>query len=318
MKRKKWLWLLLLLPIIPLVFFPSFLFYTTAPVVEGESSFNIEYNASQSLDFYYPTHKKYEQNPLLIFVHGGGWVTGRKESINFNIFSGAIKKVRAAGFAVASPSYTLAEGGKSPFPQNISDVIDAINWLKENAQKYGLDSNRIGLMGESAGAHLALMITLHAYADEHPTWSQPKIDYLVDVYGPTEMRELYFSETVDSLNSFIRKLPAMLREPLDISQNLMGFDPQKDSLKAFKFMRYYSPIRYLKSDIPPFLVIHGDQDQVVNVEQSRLLVARMDSLKLENQYYELAGVNHAFIGATNAQRDSVHKWISDFIIKQYQ
>jgi len=317
MKRKKWLWLLLLLPIIPLVFFPSFLFYTTAPVVEGESSFNIDYNERQSLDFYYPTQKKYEQDPLVIFVHGGGWITGRKESINFNRFNGAIEKVRAAGFAVASPSYTLATDGNSPFPQNIRDVIEAINWLKANAIEYGLDSNRIGLMGESAGAHLALMLTLHAYADEHPQWSKPKIDYLVDVYGPTEMKDLYFSETVDSLNSFIRKLPAMLREPLDISQNLMGFDPQKDSLKASKFMNDYSPIRYLNSGMPPTLVIHGDHDQLVAVEQSRRLVARMESLKLEYKYYELAGVNHAFIGATDTQSDSVQFWISNFIIKQY-
>lgn len=317
MKRKKWLWLLLLLPIIPLVFFPSFLFYTTAPVVEGESSFNLDYNASQSLDLYYPTQKKYQQNPLLIFVHGGAWITGRKESINFNRFNGAIEKIRAAGFAVASPSYTLAEGGKSPFPQNIHDLIEAINWLKAKADQYDLDSNRIGLMGESAGAHLALMLTLNAYADEHPQWSRPKIDYLVDVYGPTEMKDLYFSETVDSLNSFIRKLPAMLREPLDITSNLMGFDPQKNSVKALRFMRNYSPIRYLKADIAPILVIHGDQDQLVDVEQSRRLVARMDSLKLTYQYHELAGVNHAFIGATDAQTDSVQNWISDFIIKQY-
>ena len=317
MKRKKWLWLLLLLPLIPLIFFPSFLFYTTAPVVEGESSFNIDYNAEQSLDFYYPTQKKFELAPLVVFVHGGGWITGRKESINFNRFNGAIEKLRAAGFAVASPSYTLAEGGKSPFPENIHDLIEAISWLKNHASMYDLDSNRIGLMGESAGAHLVLMLALHAYVDEHPEWPQPKIDYLVDVYGPTEMKDLYFSETVDSLNSFIRKLPALLREPLDITVNLMGFDPQKDSVKAMEFMDNYSPIRYLRSDIPPCLVIHGDQDQLVNVEQSRRFVARLDSLKVSYKYHELAGVNHAFIGATDAQRDSVQKWISNFIISQY-
>lgn len=317
MKRKKWLWLLLLLPIIPLTFFPGFLFYTTAPIVEGLSDFNLAYNEKQALDIYFPTQKKYEADPVVVFIHGGAWITGRKESINFNRFNGAVEKLRAQGFAVVSPSYTLAEDGISPFPQNIKDVIDAVLWLKKNASAYELDSNRIGLLGESAGAHLGLMLAFHAYADAHPDWPRPEIDYLVDVYGPTEMRTLYFSEKLDSLNSFIEDLPAILREPLDISRNLMGFDPQKDSVKASQFMHEYSPINFLKSELPPVLIIHGDQDQLVSVEQSQLLVAKMDSLNLNFEYHELEGVNHAFLGVTDSQKDSIQFWISRFILKQY-
>jgi len=317
MKRKKWLWLLFLLPIIPLAFFPGFLFYTTAPIIEGANSYNISYNEKQALDLYFPTQKKYERSPLLIFMHGGAWIVGRKESINFNRFNGAIENLRAQGFAVASLSYTLAEDGISPFPQNIKDIIEAINWLKSQGEEYSIDTNRIGLMGESAGAHLALMLTFHAYADEHPEWSRPKIDYLVDIYGPTEMKHLFLSETLDSLNSFARKLPSVLGEPLDIIQNLMGFDPKKDSLKANKFMRDYSPICFLKSELAPLLIIHGDEDQVVPIEQSRQLIARMDSFNLNYEYHELAGVNHAFIGASDAQMDSIQNWISTFILKQY-
>lgn len=317
MKRKKWLWLLLLLPIIPLTFFPGFLFYTAAPVVEGQSSFNIKYNQQQALDIYFPTQKKFEADPIVIFIHGGAWITGRKESINFNRFNGAVENLRAQGFAVISPSYTLAADGISPFPQNIKDIIDAVLWLKKNASTYALDSNRIGLLGESAGAHLGLMLAFHAYADAHPEWPRPEIDYLVDVYGPNEMRTLYFSETLDSLNSFIEDLPAILREPLDISRNLMGFDPQKDSVKASQFMYEYSPINFLKPALPPVLVIHGDQDQLVSVEQSRRLVAKMDSLNLNCEYHELEGVNHAFLGATDSQKDSIQNWVSQFIIEQY-
>jgi acetyl esterase/lipase len=317
MKRKKWLWLLLLLPIIPLTFFPGFLFYTTAPIVEGLSDFNLAYNEKQALDIYFPTQKKYEADPVVVFIHGGAWITGRKESINFNRFNGAVEKLRAQGFAVVSPSYTLAEDGISPFPQNIKDVIDAVLWLKKNASAYELDSNRIGLLGESAGAHLGLMLAFHAYADAHPDWPRPEIDYLVDVYGPTEMRTLYFSEKLDSLNSFIEDLPAILREPLDISRNLMGFDPQKDSVKASQFMHEYSPINFLKPELPPVLIIHGDQDQLVSVEQSQLLVAKMDSLNLNFEYHELEGVNHAFLGVTDSQKDSIQFWISRFILKQY-
>jgi acetyl esterase/lipase len=317
MKRKKWLWLLLIVIVLPLIFFPLFLLYTSAPIVEGDSEFNLSYNSDQYLDFYYPTKAKFQKSPLIVFAHGGGWIIGNKESINFNRFNGAIEKLRAEGFAIASPSYTLAEDGISPFPQNIKDLIDAIDWLKKNSETYSIDTNRIGLFGESAGAHLSLMIALHAYAEKHPQWSHPKIDYLVDVYGPIKMNDLNFSENVDSLYSYINHLPDMLRGPLDIRKNLFGFDPQEDSLKTKIFMDLYSPFCFIKNDMPPILIIHGDEDQIVPIKQSRDLKGRLDSFNLEYKYHELVGVNHGFIGANESQKDSIQDWVSRFIISQY-
>jgi acetyl esterase/lipase len=317
MKRKRWLWLILILAILPFIFFPVFLLYTTAPIVEGNSEFNVAYSSEQSLDFYYPTKAVFQKSPLILFAHGGGWIVGNKESINFNRFNGAVEKLRAKGFALASPSYTLAKNGESPFPQNIKDLLDAIDWLKKNSDSYGIDTNKIGLFGESAGAHLSLMIALHAYADEHPHWSQPKIDYLIDVYGPSKMNDLYLSENVDSLYSYINQLPAILKEPLDIRKNLFGFDPQEDSIQTKKFMDMYSPFRFITEAMPPILIIHGTQDLIVPIKQSRDLKVRLDSFKLNYQYHELEGVNHAFIGATESQEDSIQDWISSFILSHY-
>ena len=94
-------------------------------------------------------------HPCVILIHGGGWMGGTKD-----VYAGLAKQFNRAGFSVVAINYTLAQEGKLEtwWPAQIIDVQNAMKWLRDNHDIFGIDPNRIGVLGHSAGAHLALML----------------------------------------------------------------------------------------------------------------------------------------------------------------
>lgn len=288
-----------------------------SPITVGEIEYSIPYKSDKLLDIYFPTKAVYEKSPIILFFHGGGWMVGRKESINLFRFNESIAKLRDRGYTVISPEYTLASKGKSPFPNCIIDAYDAVNWVLKNAEEYHLDTRNFGVFGESAGAHIAMMVAYCDPAQYMSGYHHFPFDYVVDVYGPNDLQGLYESALVDSINHYIDKLPDPLAKRLDISSQLLGFDPKEDTLKAFRFMETYSPIHYVNSQAPNTLIIHGDEDILVPIDQSIALKNKLDSAGVSYEIHVAKGVNHAFIGATKDQNKEIQSWIVDFIAKQY-
>lgn len=288
-----------------------------APILQGKVHYRIPYKANQTLDIYRPINSLYEKAPVLIYFHGGAWVVGRKEAINMNRFNGAINTLREAGYCVISPSYTLAKDGKSPFPECIKDAYDAISWLEKHGEEFQLDLRNVGIFGESAGAHIAMMV---AFAQPESFEASPhsiKFNYLIDVYGPADMDMLYHGPTLDTIGAYLNKLPASVKQRLDLSRKLFGFDPAADSIRANDFMKRYSPSNYLTEKAPPTLIIHGNSDRVVPVEQSLQLRKKLDILGIPNEYHELDKVDHGFIKAKKDQRRQVQTWLSNFVQEHY-
>ncbi len=143
------------------------------------------------------------------------------------------------------------------------------------------------------------------------------INYVVDAYGPTDLDKLYHMQTIENYNNRVESLPGGLRKHLDITHHLFGFDPDQDTLKAQDIIKKYSPINYLNQDIPPTIIIHGDKDQIVPVEQSIILNRLLDSLSIENEFHLVTDVNHAFRGASKEQKKEIQTWIVEFIEKHY-
>lgn len=307
----------IILTIIGIAYFIYFFTANKAPFLSGTVDRGIPYSKELKLDVYYPTKFVYEKSPLVIFIHGGGWIAGFKESINNNRFNSTINKLRDRGYTIITPNYTLARDGVSPFPSCFQDIYQVMDWVDTHADSLELDLNNVGLFGESAGAHIALMVA-YAEANQFESNAIPfPIRYVVDVYGPTELTGIYHQETVDSMNAIIETLPEPIHSRLNITEQLFGFNPEVDSTRTANYLHLNSPYHYAHPNVPPTLIIQGDDDMIVPAGQSQLLHQALDSMGVETILYMLPGVNHGFIGATSNQRETLQQWIFDFIVGKY-
>lgn len=313
---KKLLVAVLVLGFIAGIYAIYFLVSNNAPITQGEIQYAVKYKEGLSLDIYSPIEEVYEEHPVIIFFHGGGWFAGRKESINFNRYNRAVSELREKGYYLIAPEYTLATKEHSPFPNCIQDAFEVVKWVKANQASYGFDLNNVGVFGESAGGHIALMTT---YSDPTDFSSKRPISlqYVVDIYGPTDLEKLFHSQMIDSLTTLLNKLPNRLGDHLDISHRIFGFDPDEDSSKTTNFLAKYSPVSYLREGLPPTLMIHGNADVVVPIQQSLDLHAELNERGIINEFHSLPNVNHAFIGASQAQKDSIQSWVTAFVLSKY-
>ena len=307
--------LILAIGILILIYFLS---ATQPPILKGRVEYGITYKQDLDLDIYFPTQRLYEKSPVVLFFHGGAWVTGRKESLNLKRLNGSIHALRENGYTIISPEYTLARDGKSPFPDCIVDSYDAVNWIVEHADSLQLNMDNFGVMGESAGGHIALMNAFAKPSDFGLEYPKTDFNYIVDIYGPTDLLSLYESQTVDSLNAVLTELPKLIREPLDLPKVLFGFDPREDSTKRIEMSLKYSPITYLHENIPPVLMVQGTADIVVPPQQTQLLKATLDSLDIPNEILFLEGVHHGFFFASDEQKSQTQKNIHQFITEHRQ
>ena len=322
--KKRWRFIRRFIIVISIIFliFPAwllwFLIANDAPVIYGSVIWHEPYKEDFHTDIYLPTQIKFEKTPVVLYIHGGAWIGGNKATVNNNRFNGAFNSLRENGYAIVSPEYTLAKLDKPPFPDCIKDVSTALQWIKLNANEYNFDINNIGVFGESSGAQIAMML---AYPDDKVSFltnNQPNINYVINVYGPTDLEKLYQLPLLDSLKNMIDRLPERLEKRLDITNYLFGFDPEKDTARRKEYMAFYSPVNYISNTAPATLIIHGEEDQLVPVEQSKTLKQKLDSVQVENKIHILINTNHAFRGATEQQKDSVQRWIVDFIKQKYR
>ena len=203
--------------------------------------------------------------PLLIFIHGGGWRSGKKEDYRVYTLAFAQK-----GYVTASISYRLSKAAK--YPAAIEDVRCAVRWLRAHAAEYDVDPDKIALIGGSAGGHLSL---LAGYADDD-AFAAPcdadvssRVQAIVDLYGPVDLTTEY-ARTHDLTTSFFG---ASYEQA-----------PEKYALA--------SPLHWLTPDDPPTLIFQGTIDDLVPVSQSDTLHAALDRAGVFNEYHRLKGWPH--------------------------
>jgi acetyl esterase/lipase len=286
-----------------------FLISNDAPIITGNVIRNIAYKPGLELDLYRPTKDVYEKAPVVVYIHGGAWMGGLKESLNFNRFNQGISLLREAGYTVVSINYSLAQSGKSAFPACIEDASDAVDWITSQAEVYNLDINNIGLLGESAGAHIAMML---AYAPNARQYT-----YVVDVYGPNHLAGVLHSPIIDSLGVFLAKLPEKYQSEVSAEKYIFALDPKANAAEIQQMIETFSPYNFITSAVPPTLIIHGDSDRIVPIDQSLNLHHKLDSLIVENELFVIPGADHNFIGASAEQKTAFQKRMVDFIMEHY-
>lgn len=321
MAKKRWrigVRLILLMLIIPIMALTYFLFANKAPILEGKIIYGETYRPNHELDIYMPTERKHTHIPVVVFVHGGAWIGGFKESVNSNRFNEVFNRLRANGYAIVSPNYTLARNGNTPFPDCIRDVYEAMYWVEQKADSLEFDLDNVGIFGESAGAHISMMVAFDSaqkYTDKVFTYP---LRYVVDIYGPNELQGIYHQHTVDSMNALIEELPEPIKSSVNITEHLFGFDPKTDSTRAAKYLVENSPRIYAHAEVPPTLIIQGDKDLIVPLSQSVELSQKLDSLEVMNHLHIIPDANHGFIGSTKDQKTQIHNWIYEFVVEYYQ
>ena len=200
------------------------------------------------LDLYMPDD--IENPALLVWVHGGVWRAGSRKSVN------GLELV-PQGYAFASVSYRLSP--VAPFPAQIHDIKGAIRYLRAHADEYGYDASRIGILGASAGAHLAALaaVTNGSAAHEGTTGGNldvsSDVDVLVSYFGASNLTTILGQSTEFGLGV---RVPAL--------ELLYGGPPAKNDALA----RLASPVFYLDANDPPMYLLHGDADPQMPIEQT--------------------------------------------------
>ena len=206
-------------------------------------------NPMWKLDLAIPAAKGDELRPAVVFIHGGGWRAGDKRAGYF--LQGAIDYAEK-GYVGISVNYRLT--GEAPFPACVEDVRCAVRWLRAHAKEYGVDPQRIGAYGNSAGAHLAAMLAL---AD--------KPDPLLDGDAPWQE----FSSAVQAVCASATPTDFMANVGANAGRfrekGSMFYGPEETFMDRVKKA---SPVTYARADAPPVLLIHGDTDTTVKLEQS--------------------------------------------------
>jgi acetyl esterase/lipase len=202
------------------------------------------------LDVYLPTAK---QPPLLVWVHGGAWRGGSRANPPLGFLV-------EQGYAVASVDYRLSTA--AVFPAQVHDIKAAIRYLRATASEYGYDGRRIGIVGSSAGGHLAALVgvtngqrELEGRIGAHLDHSSD-VQAIVDYYGPANLTTILKQSTPHGLS---------VREPA--LRLLLGGQPEDKSELA----KLASPVFHVDKTDPPLLMLHGDQDPQVPINQSHEL-----------------------------------------------
>ncbi|QDT00716.1 ankyrin repeat domain-containing protein [Adhaeretor mobilis] len=213
------------------------------------------------LDLYLPHHAS--KPPLIVWVHGGAWRGGSKRSV-------PIRFLLKQGFAIASVDYRLSPVAK--FPAQIHDCKAAIRYLRAEQETFGYDARRIGVAGASAGGHLAALLAVTnghtelegrvgAYLE-----ASSDVQAVVDYYGPTNFQTILQQSTPHGLGV---RIPAL--------QLLLGGQPDEKTDLAI----LASPVSHVEATDPPILIIHGDQDPQVPINQSHELLGVFEQVGRE-------------------------------------
>lgn len=210
------------------------------------------------LDIFFPDNG-IAPYPVVIGIHGGAFRAGNKESESF-IF----KKALDRGYAVVCIGYRLS--GEAIFPAAIHDVKAAIRWVKANGQKYNLNTDKIGLWGASAGAHLSALAATSAQDPEltdlslgNPEYSSD-VQVVIDWYGPTNFinmdKQLAESGIVPDVEDH--------DDPESPESQFLGAPIQTIP----EIVRAANPETYINDKTPPFFIQHGTNDEYVPYQQS--------------------------------------------------
>jgi acetyl esterase/lipase len=234
--------------------------------VQPDIVYNTANNTPLKLDVWYPNAVN-TPTPTLVYIHGGGWIFGTKETSVLQ-FLPFLEK----GWRVVNVEYRMASNSLAPAA--VEDTRCALRWVFRNAKQWNFDTSKIVLTGHSAGGHLSLITGMlpkgttldnRCYGDE-----DLRVAAIINWFGITDVNDIIQGPNLKNY--------AMM---------WIGSEPN-----AAEIARSVSPITYVRSGLPPILTIHGDKDDVVPYSQATRLKDALDKAKVPNELYTVQGGGH--------------------------
>ncbi len=271
--------------------------------IEFQENVNYGTGAGEKLTLHLarPTHSS-EPAPGLVWIHGGGWMGGDK-----NFFKSMVRKSAEAGYVSVTVGYRFAP--KHTFPAQVEDVKCAVRWMRAHAGELGLDPERIGAVGMSAGAHLAMMLGTMDSSDGLEgdggwTDQSSKVQAVVSYFGPVNLGIL------DINASPARKY---LKEDAirSILTAFIGGKPEEhvDQLKAA------SPLTYVNAGDAPMLLFQGTVDDLVPYDQAFQMVSALTEVGVPGRAELIFGKGHGWFGPEFARTQDATMAFFDSVLK---
>lgn len=221
-------------------------------------------NTDLGLDIFYPTQRVYSDNPTVIVIHGGGWISGTRDEF-YRDFEPLLSELRSRGVTVVGITYRLAVDGRT-WRDCLDDCEDALEFLIDHADEYDIDVDNIGIIGYSAGAQLALMCAVE---------TDDQVKYCVSLSAPTVFSinkdSKYYSE---ALSYYISRA--------------FNSESQYDMYKA-------SPIILLSRRCKTeFLIVNGADDVIIPAEHSEAFYNEAMSFGIDAELMIVDGLTHIY------------------------
>ena len=240
--------------------------------------------------------KTHTNGAAIIFMVSGGWIS------NYVPPDQALPRYQElleAGFTVI----TLRHGGSPKYliPEIVADVRRGVRFIRYNARRWGIDPNRLGVYGGSAGGHLSLMIGLasdngNPGAKEDFMKESDRVAAVVAYFPPVDLRPLVRGLNPPPTGTVLDRFPAL------------NFEKERAA--------DFSPIVFVTPDDPPTLLIHGDKDQLVNISNSQLIFEALKKNNVKTDFITIPGADHGFRGedAKRAMAATV-SWFEQTLVK---
>ena len=225
--------------------------------------------------------------PLLVWVHGGRWLGTTKEFV----FTGALVE---DGFAMASIDFRQAD--EAPFPAQIHDIKAAIRFLRANAETFGYDAARIGIHGRSSGGHLAALVgvtnghrELEGEVGDHPDESSD-VQAVVSYFGASNLTTILDQSTPFGVTRRAAAMAVLLGGPVE---------------QVPELARLASPVFHVDASDPPLLLLHGDQDPQMPINQAHELHGVYKEHGLPVHFEVVHGAGHGGDDFFDAERSAL-------------
>ncbi len=232
-------------------------------------------DAKLMLDAYYPANGA-GKHPAIVLIHGGGWSGGDKK-----FYAPMGKALAAKGYSAFSINYRLLTAAANKYPAQLDDSQRAVRWIRAHADKYNVDPQRIGGLGDSAGGYLVALLGTRDTRDNSDAdlaGYSSRIQCVVDFYGPAD-----FTLSPDQAKN----------SPLAaaIVANFLGKKPEE----APDLYKSSSPVTYVDGKSSPFLIIHGSADPLVPLDQSERLYNALRAASVSASLFTVYKQGHGFL-----------------------